>query len=76
MINDFLTNISIEEKLIDGMKLETRLEMEKKSSHSNESKILFLNFRFCHFLFQYKIASKFLKLENITSSNRLSAFQT
>lgn len=39
MINDFLTTISIEEKLIDGMKLETRLEMEKKSSHSNESKI-------------------------------------
>lgn len=37
MINDFLTTISIEEKLIDGMKLETRLE--KKSSHSNESKI-------------------------------------
>lgn len=30
MINDFLTTISIEEKLIDGMKLETRLEMEKK----------------------------------------------
>lgn len=30
MINDFLTTISIEEKLIDGMKLKTRLEMEKK----------------------------------------------
>lgn len=30
MINDFLTTISIEEKLINGMKLETRLEMEKK----------------------------------------------
>lgn len=30
MINDFSTTISIEEKLIDGMKLETRLEMEKK----------------------------------------------